>query len=96
MIYSLIQQSEIKSDSDEFLQWAKRCCEEQTVEREILDLDQFGSFLISLIENNTLKLETLPLGGFQLIEMFFLSSNINEQKIKKLEPVQLKKKPKED
>ena len=84
-LFDLVSASPVASDSTDFLNWAKKCCEEQTPEKEILDLNQFGDFLIELIEGNSLKLETLPLGGFQLIEMFFLSSNINEKRIKKLE-----------
>jgi hypothetical protein len=38
----------------------------------------------------------MPVGGFQLLEMFFLSSNINSARLRKVEPPQQVKASKED
>ena len=38
-LYTMISASVVEADSALFLQWAKTCCEEQTPERQILDLD---------------------------------------------------------
>jgi len=74
VIYDLLSQSPIPSDTTEFLSWCKKACESS---KQILDLNEVGEFFSELIATGQLNVRELPLVGFEFISHYFISVNEN-------------------
>ena len=85
VIYDLLSQSPVQSDTTEFLNWCKRCCESQTSVTTILDLNEVGEFFDGLIKSKALNLKKLPAVGFQFLSQYWISVNENSSKVLKMQ-----------
>ena len=84
VIYDLLRQSPIASDFPEFLTWCSKACKAQTATVSILDLEEVGEFFTELISTRSLDLSTLPFVGLQFLQMYFISQNEEQGKLKKV------------
>ena len=78
---SLSQQSPIRQDQTEFLNWCKKACQDSTADVIILDLNEVGEYFSELITEKQLDVETLPVAGFEFLQNYFISINENQSNL---------------
>lgn len=85
-IYDLLAKNSIvESDQDEFMLWCKRTCDKQTADNVMLNLEEVGKFFAKKMEDGDMQVAGLSEIGFELLQSYFISSNEQANKIKRLE-----------
>lgn len=92
VIYDLLGSSRVPGDLNELLKWCKNACENIT--DHIVDLNAIGEFFSEQIASKVLDLKSMPKTGFQLIQMFYVNSNVNSNNILRQEKPKKKQKSK--
>jgi hypothetical protein len=82
---SLSVESPLQSDQTQFLNWCKQSCQETTSDNIVLDLNEVGEYFSELMINKSLKLETLPMAGFEFLSNYFISVNESQSNLLKQE-----------
>jgi hypothetical protein len=81
----MAKQPIFEADADNFLLWCKSTCDQQTQSNILLDLEAVGHFFTQKMADGDLEVESLSITGFDLLQSYFLSSNEQTNKIKRIE-----------